>query len=56
MSHFVAYLDEIKSRKDQNLNPKPIEVGELISEIVSQIKDIDNEYREDSLNFHNKTI
>ena len=51
MSHFAAYLDEIKSRKEQNLNPKPIEAGELIAEIVSQIKDLDNKYREDSLNF-----
>jgi len=51
MSHFTAYLDEIKIRKQQNLSPKPIEDGELIAEIVSQIKDYANEYRDDSLKF-----
>jgi len=51
MSHFTAYLDEIKIRKQQNLSPKPIEDGELITEIVSQIKDYANEYRDDSLKF-----
>ena len=51
MSHFTAYLDEITIRKQQNLSPKPIEDGELIEEIVSQIKDYANEYRDDSLKF-----
>jgi aconitate hydratase 2/2-methylisocitrate dehydratase len=51
MSHFTAYLDEIEIRKQQNLSPKPIEDGELIAEIVSQIKDYGNEYRDDSLKF-----
>ena len=51
MSNFVAYLDEIKTRKQQNLNPKPIESGKLINEIVSQIKDPNNKHREDSLKF-----
>ena len=51
MSSFVAYLDEIKTRKQQNLNPKPIESGKLINEIVSQIKDCNNENREDSIKF-----
>ena len=51
MSHFTAYLDEIKIRKQQNLSPKPIEDGELIAEIISQIKDYANEYRDDSLKF-----
>ena len=51
MSFFTAYLDEIKDRKEQGLSPKPIEDGELIAEIVSQIKDYANEYRDDSLKF-----
>ena len=51
MSHFTDYLDEIQIRKRRKLNPKPIEDGELISEIVSQIKDTHHEHREDSLKF-----
>ena len=51
MSHFTEYLDEIKVRKQQNLNPKPIEDGGLISEIVSHIKDCANEHRDNSLKF-----
>ena len=51
MSHFKAYLDEINIRKQQNLNPKPIEDGELIKEIVSQIKNQTGKHRDDSLKF-----
>ena len=51
MSHFTDYLDEIQIRKRRKLNPKPIEDGELISEIVSHIKATDHEHREDSLKF-----
>src|SRR5690606_2587496 len=32
-------------------NPKPIDGAELLSAIIEQIKDLDNKYREDSLNF-----
>ena len=51
MGFFTSYLDEIENRKKQNLNPKPIESGELLTEIISQIKDPLNEYREESLKF-----
>ena len=51
MSFFAAYLNEIKNRRDQRLSPKPIEDGELLSEIIEQIKDLSNRYREDSLKF-----
>ena len=51
MSLYSAYLDEIENRKTQDLKPKPIEDGELVKELVSQIKDIKNQHREDSLNF-----
>ncbi|NQY66232.1 MAG: bifunctional aconitate hydratase 2/2-methylisocitrate dehydratase [Flavobacteriales bacterium] len=51
MNTYKDYIQEIKDRKDQGLNPKPIDSGELLSEIISKIKDLDNVDREASLNF-----
>ena len=51
MSHYSEYIEEIEERKTQALNPKPIDGSELLAEIISQIKDPDNEHREQSLNF-----
>ena len=51
MSKYNEYLEEILERKGQELSPKPIDDDELLSEIIAQIKDINNEHREDSLNF-----
>ncbi|MEX6625742.1 bifunctional aconitate hydratase 2/2-methylisocitrate dehydratase [Tenacibaculum salmonis] len=51
MNMYKDYIKEIESRKDQGLHPKPIDGAELLSEIIAQIKDINNEYRENSLNF-----
>jgi len=51
MSLYADYLNEIDTRKTEGLNPKPIEDGALVKEIVSQIKDLGNEHREDSLKF-----
>lgn len=51
MNTYKDYIQEIEERKGQGLNPKPIDGAELLSEIIEQIKDLDNEYREDSLNF-----
>lgn len=52
MSLYSEYLEEIEVRKkDLGLHPKPIDSAELLSEIIAQIKDTDNEHREDSLNF-----
>ena len=51
MSHYTEYIKEIEERKTQGLNPKPIDGSELLAEIISQIKDPDNEHREESLNF-----
>ena len=51
MSFFTSYLDEIIKRKEQKLNPKPIETSGLAAEIISQIKDPDSNYREESLRF-----
>ena len=51
MSLYSDYIKEIKDRKDQELHPKPIDSGELVAEIIAQIKDSGNKHREDSLNF-----
>ena len=51
MNRYKEYLNEIKTRKTQGLNPKPIDNIDLILEIVQQIKDKSNEFRKDSLNF-----
>ncbi|MFV8326716.1 bifunctional aconitate hydratase 2/2-methylisocitrate dehydratase [Flavobacterium sp. ZS1P14] len=51
MNTYNDYIKEIEERKIQGLHPKPIDGAELLSEIIAQIKDLGNEYREDSLNF-----
>jgi len=51
MSRYLDYIKEIEERKGQRLNPKPIDGAELLSEIISQIKDLDHPHRKDSLNF-----
>ena len=51
MNTYNDYIKEIEERKGQGLNPKPIDGAELLSEIITQIKDLNNEYRADSLNF-----
>lgn len=51
MSLYTEYLNEIEARKKQGLNPKPIEDGTLVGELVSQIKDLGNEHRKESLKF-----
>jgi aconitate hydratase 2/2-methylisocitrate dehydratase len=51
MSIYKDYLNQIENRKKQGLQPQPIDGADLLSEIVSQIKDIDHTYRAESLNF-----
>ena len=51
MNMYNDYLKEIEERKVQGLHPKPIDGGELLSEVIAQIKDVNNEHREDSLKF-----
>lgn len=51
MNTYNDYIKEIEERKGQGLHPKPIDGADLLSEIISQIKDSENEHREDSLNF-----
>ncbi|MDP6903987.1 MAG: bifunctional aconitate hydratase 2/2-methylisocitrate dehydratase [Verrucomicrobiota bacterium] len=51
MSIYLDYIREIEERKDLGLNPKPIDSDVLTAEIISQIKDVSSEYREDSLHY-----
>ena len=51
MSLYIEYLEEIEQRRSQELDPKPIDGAELLSEIILQIKDSNHEYRKDSLDF-----
>ena len=51
MSLYIAYLEEIETRKKLGLSPKPIDDGLLTAELVAQIKDKDHEHRASSLNF-----
>ncbi len=51
MNFYNDYLQEIEERKVQGLHPKPIDNAELLSEIIEQIKDSNNENRTDSLQF-----
>ena len=51
MSLYQDYLKEIEERKGEGLHPKPIDGGDLLTEVVNQIKDVKNEYRKDSLDF-----
>jgi len=51
MNIYNDYLNEIEERKSLALNPKPIDGAELLSEIITQIKDVNNANREDSLQF-----
>ncbi len=49
MSIYNDYVQEVVERKGQGLHPKPIDGAELLSEVIAQIKDKDNEHREESL-------
>ncbi|MET3538004.1 bifunctional aconitate hydratase 2/2-methylisocitrate dehydratase [Chryseobacterium limigenitum] len=51
MNIYKDYIKEIEERKNQGLHPKPIDGADLLSEIITQIKDAGNEYRSDSLKF-----
>ena len=50
MSLYTNYLEEIIRRKSLGLMPKPIDDGQLLKEIILQIKDIQNVHRSDSIN------
>ncbi|WP_316831240.1 bifunctional aconitate hydratase 2/2-methylisocitrate dehydratase [Pedobacter aquatilis] len=51
MSIYNDYIQEIEERKTQGLHPKPIDGAELLSEIITQIKNVNNIDRADAVNF-----
>lgn len=51
MSIYNDYIQEIEDRKAQGLHPKPIDGAELLSEIIDQIKNVNNFNRADAVNF-----
>ncbi|KQM75973.1 aconitate hydratase [Pedobacter sp. Leaf216] len=51
MSIYNDYIQDIEDRKTQGLHPKPIDGAELLGEIISQIKNVNNFNRADAVNF-----
>jgi aconitate hydratase 2/2-methylisocitrate dehydratase len=51
MTLYEAYLEEIEMRKEQGLNPKPIDGDALTQEIIAQIKNVEHVHRAKSLQF-----
>ncbi|WP_299773788.1 bifunctional aconitate hydratase 2/2-methylisocitrate dehydratase [uncultured Tateyamaria sp.] len=51
MTLYTEYLTEIETRKEQGLNPKPIDDGALTEEVIGHIKDTNSPHRDDCLNF-----
>ena len=51
MSIYNDYIQEIEDRKAQDLHPKPIDSAELLSEIIDQIKNVNNFNRAQAVNF-----
>ncbi|SMC34592.1 bifunctional aconitate hydratase 2/2-methylisocitrate dehydratase [Moheibacter sediminis] len=51
MDIYNDYIKEIEERKEHGLHPKPIDGAELLGAIITQIKDVNNKHREDSLKF-----
>ncbi|HAL54010.1 MAG TPA: bifunctional aconitate hydratase 2/2-methylisocitrate dehydratase, partial [Sphingobacterium sp.] len=49
MSIYNDYVQEVVEREGQGLHPKPIDGAELLSEVIAQIKDLNNENRAESL-------
>ena len=51
MTLYSEYLQEIAQRKEEGLNPKPIDSADLLSEIISLVKDSAAMDREQALKF-----
>ena len=51
MNIYEDYIKEIEERKAQGLEPKPIDDGELLFEIITEIKDLDSSIRKKSIDF-----
>ena len=51
MKLYEHYINEIESRKKLSLKPKPIDNGNLLKEIITEIKNVNSKHRENCLNF-----
>ena len=51
ISLYKEYIQEIKDRKSIGLNPKPIDNGKLLSEIVKKIKDLNHPDRDKCIQY-----
>ncbi|MEM6365226.1 MAG: bifunctional aconitate hydratase 2/2-methylisocitrate dehydratase, partial [Planctomycetota bacterium] len=51
MTTYIEYLEEIETRKEEGLHPKPIDDAALVTELIDQIKDPDHPHRTQSLDF-----
>ena len=51
LSLYTDYLEQIETRKEHGLHPKPIEDAELVEALILQIKDVEHAHRADSLHF-----
>lgn len=51
MNLYNDYIQEIEDRKGQGLHPKPIDSADLLSEIITQIKEENSPNRADCLHF-----
>ncbi len=51
MNLYETYLTEIKNRKIDGLQPKPIDDGELLRELIKHIKNPDSKERENCIEF-----
>ncbi len=51
MTNYKDYIKEIENRKAEGLNPKPIDDGNLLSQIIDYIKDKNHANHNDSVNF-----
>ena len=51
MNIYKDYIKEIEERKGQGLEPKPIDDGELLFEIITEIKDLYSSIRKKSIDF-----
>ena len=51
MSFYSQYLKEIEDRTSQGLNPKPIDDGILLSEIIEKMVDVNHPDRNACIDF-----
>jgi len=51
MSLYTDYLQEIETRKEQGLHPKPVEDGALTEAIIALVLDAGSEHRKQALDF-----